>query len=496
MKNDRELPELPLLLWRTPPGLELILAQEGIAYERVTETNPFAFLRGRFVLHDGRRGSASSLRSIIGSRHTLIDIDMLRKGRLVDPFAALIDCKGASVRRRIGGVDVTERVSRRSKASIRRGVLEAIREHVKAGEGVWARIAAYPHPFRSAFNFRVDMDEPNPDDYFAFARSRKPIEECTTYFVSTNAYGDQKKTLADLAGRDAQSHGHYHHVYRDEEANRRNLVRAHEILTAAGIGVSAFAAPHGRWNEGLGRVIEDLGYLYSSEFQLGYDDYPFYPYYDGRFSTVLQVPIHPICEGLFFDAGVKSPERIVIDHFRSVLRARIDACEPAFLYGHPERRLARMPELPRALAEALQGESLVWRTTTTEFATWWRKRNALRWSLIRLEAGTYEIRFDTWDSSYPIGLEIVRGEHAARVPIANRRTPLRLDRLAYERRARRSDSPKPVVVRGPIGLKEVVRAALDWETVTPIDEIPARSLTGFVKKNLRKRAQKAKEIKG
>ncbi len=495
MTYERELPELPLLLWKTPPGLELILAQEGIAYERLTEANPFSFHRGRFVLHDARRASASCVRAIAGSRHTLIDIDMLRKGKRVDPFAAIVDREGATVRRRIGGIDVTERVSRRSKAAIRRGLLDAIREHVKAGGGVWARIAAYPYPYRSAFNFRVDLDEPNPDDYRRFAQSRKPIEDCTTHYICTNAYGKDKDVLADLAGRDSQSHGHYHHVYRDERANRRNLERAHDLLTGAGIRVSGFAAPHGRWNEGLGRVVEDLGYLYSSEFQLGYDDFPFYPYFDGRFSTVLQVPIHPICEGLFFDAGVKSPGRIVIDHFRSVLRARIDAGEPAFLYGHPERRLARIPELPRAIAEALTGESLVWRTTTTEFAAWWRRRSSLKWSLIRLESGAYEVRFSTWDSSDPIGLEIVRGEHVARAPIANRRVPLRLDRLAYERRARRADSPKPVVVRGPIGLKAVVRAALDWETVTPIDEIPARSLAGIVKKHLRKRADRNQSTK-
>ena len=44
------LAPLPLLLWRTPPGLELILTQEGIAHEVVGDSHPFAFRRGRFVL--------------------------------------------------------------------------------------------------------------------------------------------------------------------------------------------------------------------------------------------------------------------------------------------------------------------------------------------------------------------------------------------------------------------------------------------------------------
>ena len=42
--------------------------------------------------------------------------------------------------------------------------------------------------------------------------------------------------------------------------------------------------------------------------RLNYDDLPFFPWRGDRFSAVLQVPIHPICEGLFFDAGARDPE--------------------------------------------------------------------------------------------------------------------------------------------------------------------------------------------
>ncbi len=34
------LASLPLLLWKTPPGLELILAQEGVAFETVKDAAP------------------------------------------------------------------------------------------------------------------------------------------------------------------------------------------------------------------------------------------------------------------------------------------------------------------------------------------------------------------------------------------------------------------------------------------------------------------------
>jgi hypothetical protein len=40
------LASLPLLLWKTPPGLELILAQEGVAFETISDAHRFAFRGG------------------------------------------------------------------------------------------------------------------------------------------------------------------------------------------------------------------------------------------------------------------------------------------------------------------------------------------------------------------------------------------------------------------------------------------------------------------
>ncbi len=154
--------------------------------------------------------------------------------------------------------------------------------------------------------------------------------------------------LQDLLRFDTQSHGHYHVVYRDPGANRRNLGRAHRVLAESGFEPVGFAAPHGRWNAGLDAAMEELGYLYSSDFQLGYDDFPFFPWRGDRFSTVLQVPIHPVCEGLFLEAGIDQG-RAIADYLVRVVRARVDAGEPAFVYGHPERRLARFPQVLAAL---------------------------------------------------------------------------------------------------------------------------------------------------
>ncbi len=477
-------PLLPLMLWDTPPGLELALAQEGVPFARVKDPHPLAFSGGRFVLYDGRKVAAGQVRAVLSGGHSAFDVEAFRRGEPVDPFRALVDTEGAPASWSIAGLHVVERVARHDKAAIRRRLIDRIRRAILLNGGIWARLAAYPFPYRSAFNLRVDLDEPEPDDYARFAEARRPLDDCSTHFVSTHAYGGLPSVLDDLGRVDVQSHGHYHHVYREGRANLANLERAHEILCRSGFRPEGFAGPHGRWNEGLDRAIEGLGYLYSSDFQLGYDDLPSYPWREGRFSGVLQVPVHPLCEGAFFEAG--GTARAVADHLARVIHAKVAAGEPAFVYGHPEGRLGRHPGIVRAVAEAVDRESLVWRTTLTEFARWWRWRVDRRWSVVPRGDDRFEVQFDDWDPRHPLALEVVRGRHVAVIPLLAPRTPFALPALAYERREARADLPQPSPFRGPRGLKAAVRRALDWETVTPVEELSTATLAGLMKRELRR----------
>lgn len=480
-----ELPTLPLVLWETPPGLELALAQEGVAFVTVRDPHPLAFGAGRFVLFDGRRIGPGRVAAVLPAGHVAIDVDALRRGEPFDPFAALVDNRSAPATWHVGGRELTERVALRPKGAIRRRLLGRLREAVMRAGGLWARLAPYPHPYRSVFGFRVDLDEPEPADYDRFARGRTPLEDCTTHFLNTHAYGELRGVLADLRGRDVQSHGHFHHVYRDPEANRRNVERAHEILLREGFAPGGFAAPGGRWNAGLDRALEAFGYDYSSDFGIGYDDLPFFPWLGDRFSAVLQVPIHPICEGLFLEAGARGG-RPIADHLVGAVRRGIAAGEPALVYGHPERRLARFAWVLAELARAVAGEELLWRATLTEFARWWRVRGALRWAVVPRGEGRYEVQFDDWDSSYPLALEVVRGAHVASIPVPGPRMPLNLGSFVFERRAARVDRPEPTPARRPFGVRAALRSALDWETVTPIDELPTNTIAAGIKKRLRR----------
>jgi hypothetical protein len=421
----------------------------------------------------------------LGPEQEAIDVGRLRLGWPFDPFAALVEHRAGPSTWRVAGAELTERVSIRDKGAIRRHLLGRLREEVARRGGLWARLSSFPYPYRAAFNLRLDLDEPIPGDYRRFAEARRPLDDCSTHFVSTAAYGRDAGVLADLRRLDTQSHGHFHVVYRDPEANRRNLRRAHDRLVEEGFEPVAFAAPEGRWNPGLNAAIEELGYLYSSDFSLGYDDLPFFPWLGGRFSPVLQVPIHPICEGLFVEAGV-GDGRSIAAHLVRAVRARVDLGEPAFVYGHPERRLARFPEVLEALAREVDRYELIWRATLTDFARWWLWRGRRRWSVSPRGPGRFEVAFEDWGSSYGMTLEVVRGRHVASLPIRGPRQTLRLDDLAFEGPSHRVDLPGPSAVRRPFSLKGAVRTALDWETVTPVEELDAGSVPSMLKKNLRR----------
>ncbi len=137
------------------------------------------------------------------------------------------------------------------------------------------------------------------------------------------------------------------------------------------------------------------------------------------------------------------------------------------------------------MADAVAGQPLLWRVTLTEFALWWRWRSSLRWGVVARGEGRFDVQFDDWSGDHPLGLEVVRGRHVSTLPLTGPRTSLRLGDLAYERRETRVDLPSPTGVARPTGWKSAVRRAIDWETVTPLEELPAHTLAARVKKGLR-----------
>ncbi len=91
-----QLPVLPLLLWETPPGLDLILAQEDPLLSRPVRRYPMA--ASAWPLRALRRPASLGLAvacDALTPDHVALDIDLLRQEDRRDPFQALVDTKAA-----------------------------------------------------------------------------------------------------------------------------------------------------------------------------------------------------------------------------------------------------------------------------------------------------------------------------------------------------------------------------------------------------------------
>ncbi len=478
---------LPLALSNVPAGLRMALEQAGVPHidhpvERAAEAAD-----ARFVLFDSQAARPPHLTA----GQMAIDIAALRSGEPRDPFAALLDTRSIRTRWTVGALDVYEEVAATDKRAVRRRLLAGLRGLIEAAGGVWACVAAFPHPHRSAFNLRVDYDRYEPDDFQRFWGAIRGWEHAVSHFVCAAAFQPQPGLLARLAGADVGSHGCHHHSYRDETENQSNVRRGVEALRAWGLDPVGFAAPHGRWSAALGRCLDELQIPYSSEFALAYDELPFWP----QDCRALQVPVHPLCLGLFLESasGAQPPldatsaVDLAAEHWRQVAQAKYAAGEPVFLYDHPDGRLGRHPHVVRELLGTVSQLSAVWPTTLTQFSQWWRARRAIRLRL-RQAGETLSFVADNLPAGYRVAVEVWRGAHVAPLPLDQPHLNFSLAALAYQSRPTgKLPAPTPAAYSG--GLRRRVRQYLDWEVETPLAEVGTKTWPGWLKHRLRARRE-------
>ena len=104
---------------------------------------------------------------------------------------------------------------------------------------------------------------------------------------------------------------------------------------------------------------------------------------------------------------------------------------------------------------------------------------------VRRERGRFVVRIEQRPGNYQLGVEFWRGEHVAVLPVRGRVLRFTPSTLAYEKRVDRRPF-QPVRIDRPEGLKGRVRRLIDWERVTPIDEIGSGNLRNWAKRTLRR----------
>ena len=359
----------------------------------------------------------------------------------------------------------------------------------------FVRLWYYPKGFRSLFNFRFDLDEDTGNDLELIAGVSEKYKDCTTWFVSCASFEKNAHKIKKLIddGFDVQSHGYFHHTYSDSEQNEINIKKSIGYIGNLRGSVEGFAAPMGRWNEGLQVVLERLGFLYSSEFSLDYDNLPFYPISRSIFSSVLQIPIHPICWGIYKDAGIVN-DNAIREYMQKIVIKKYEARLPILLYGHPSESIGKDPKLLEMVYGTADSLSNLWRARLSDLARWWKKREKVRFKEVTFDASKKTFSYELEDGADFSGIHLnvqVRADKAAYYGITGLSGNVSLDELQYEEsRYLKAD---PDLYRERVWkktrlkrLKDGLVDMLDWEESTPLNEIKRNSAASNIKYLLRR----------
>ncbi len=225
----------------------------------------------------------------------------------------------------------------------------------------------YPQGWKGLFIFRLDTDFCSMEDAESMYEicSKNNIE--ATWFLDTESE-DRLQNYSKMEEQEMALHCERHLVFDDYESNSNNLKTALSKLEKVSIGPKGFAAPFGDWNRALAQVLEDMDFAYSSEFTLDYDDLPYFPPLKDGFSTVLQIPIHPISSGRLRRSHFSEEE--MLEYFRKLIEKKQELNEPIIIYHHPHHQHFEVfDEVFKII-----NEKKIRNITMFEYAGWWEKR--------------------------------------------------------------------------------------------------------------------------
>lgn len=295
----------------------------------------------------------------------------------------------------------SERVSKISKGEIRK-IIRISLEYLHHFRGLpFLQLWYYPGGNNSIFAFRTDTDFCKRKDAMALYKVCKKNEIPGNWFVETKTSMDWLADFKKMQNQEIGLHCYEHRVFKDYNNNRKNLEKGQKILEKYGIKPIGFVYPYGEWNYNLGSAIEDLGFKYSSEFSLSYDDLPFYPYFKKRFSKVLQIPIHPISIGRLQRSHFSDKE--IWQYYKNIIVQKINLNEPIVLYHHPSHKKF---DIFDSIFKFIN-EHHIKKINFTEFYYWWKKRYEVKFNAI-LENGKIIIESNNFSTDFWLRISSVK----------------------------------------------------------------------------------------
>lgn len=429
-----------------------------------------------------------------------IEADSFEKGYFLHidfDFSKLSGCNNAIMKlfKTISG-EVLERVALFSKAKARKLLLNALLLANELRNMPFVRFWYYPDKFKTAFNFRFDLDEDTDGDLDVLRQVSSIYKDCSTMFVCGSSFESNADKIRQMItdGYDIQSHAYHHHTYKSFSQNSFNIDKSIEYFKKMNYEAEGYASPKGYWNRGLAKALEARGFLYASEFSYDYDNFPEHPLVNNINSTVLQIPIHPVCPGIFLDAGI-TDDKIIFAYFKDIILRKYRNSQTIFLYSHPNEKLQNKSSFWRSVFDYATSLDNVWRVNLSGFAKWWKDRAKLEFEKISFDRKTGKLLFvlkqncDLPQVSVSINKN---AESAVLYPLSGVQTnELDFNSLDYTKwdagfsyEGAYLEAPQRLSFSK--WLKDFLVQVLDWEECTPVHQIIRDTPAANIKFLLRK----------
>ena len=270
----------------------------------------------------------------------------------------------------------SERVACRSKHTIREVIQTSLEYLHYIRDLPFLYLSPFPDGKQSIFNFRVDTDFASEKEIDSLYQTCLTHNISATWFVETKSAINRMEQFAGMQNQEIGLHCYNHKVTNQHNSIKLDVNKGINILNKANIHYYGYAAPYGEWNIPLAKVIEQADFIYSSEFTLDYDNLPYYPYFKGAFSSVLQVPVHPISLGILKNARHNKDD--IINYYTNVIQDRIDHNLPVFIYDHPS--IGNVNSINWLLQYIHEIDIPIY--SLGDYANWWKKRLNIKWTPI------------------------------------------------------------------------------------------------------------------
>ena len=273
-----------------------------------------------------------------------------------------------------GGRDYpSERISAITKGAIRRIIEKAIQYLFHERKLPFVHLWNFPDGKTNIFCFRIDTDFALQDEVINLYELCKKREIPATWFVETKTKENWINLFGTLENQEISYHCYRHRIFKDYNSNYNDFTKGLSILKKADIKPIGYAAPYGEWTPILGNVIQDLGFEYSSEFGLSYDDLPFQPIINNSASAVYQIPIHPVSIRKLIIT--KHNEEQILQYYMKRVDEKIILGDPIIFYHHPSHKHLNIFS---KIFKNIHEENIPV-ITMGDYSSWWRKRSEFNW---------------------------------------------------------------------------------------------------------------------